>query len=202
MDLSKIENLYNENIKIYGCDPKSVGWGTKEKQDLRFAKLLQVIDDKSLPFTINELGCGYGELVNYCTDNGYNLQGYIGVDISENMILAAKDYIKFSNATFDVNNKFSSRSEFVITSGVFNVYFGEDVSLWEKHIKDTLEYMFEMCIKGISFNLLTNYVDYTEPNLYYADPIAFFDFCKRNLSKKVTLIHDYELYEWTITVKK
>ena len=59
-----------------------------------------------------------------------------------------------------------------------------------------------MLSKGISFNLLTKYADYEADNLYYGDPLYFFDYCKRNLSKYVTLLHDYELYEWTILVKK
>ena len=34
-------------------------------------------------------------------------------------------------------------------------------------------------------------------DLYYADPRAFFDLCKRHYSKQVALLHDYGLYEFT-----
>jgi hypothetical protein len=38
--------------------------------------------------------------------------------------------------------------------------------------------------------------------LYYADPCALFDLCKRRYSKHVALLHDYGLYEFTILVRK
>jgi len=34
-----------------------------------------------------------------------------------------------------------------------------------------------------------------------ADPRPFFDFCMRELSPNVTLLHDYPLQEWTILVR-
>ena len=35
----------------------------------------------------------------------------------------------------------------------------------------------------------------------YGDPCAFFQFCKREISPDVTLLHDYPLYEWTMLVR-
>jgi hypothetical protein len=40
------------------------------------------------------------------------------------------------------------------------------------------------------------------PDLYYADPRAIFDHCKRTFSRWVALLHDYGLYEFTILVRK
>ena len=62
--------------------------------------------------------------------------------------------------------------------------------------------MNEKSLKGFAFNCLTSYVDYKEDHLYYGNPLFFFDFCKKNFSKYVTLIHDYKLYEWTMLVVK
>jgi len=45
-------------------------------------------------------------------------------------------------------------------------------------------------------------VDWKQDNLYYGDPFLFFDYCKRNISRYVSLLHDYPLYEWTIIVRK
>ena len=35
VDLSKVSKLYSDNIKAFGKKEKSVGWGTKEKQDFK-----------------------------------------------------------------------------------------------------------------------------------------------------------------------
>ncbi|KAQ37574.1 hypothetical protein AJ39_03274, partial [Mycobacterium tuberculosis MD14844] len=58
--------------------------------------------------------------------------------------------------------------------------------------------------RGFSFNCLTSYSDASKmrDDLYYADPCALFDLCKRRYSKSVALLHDYGLYEFTILVRK
>ena len=58
--------------------------------------------------------------------------------------------------------------------------------------------------RGFSFNCLTKYSDDTKMKdyLFYADPCQLFDYCKRNFSKQVALLHDYGLYEFTIIVRK
>jgi len=40
------------------------------------------------------------------------------------------------------------------------------------------------------------------PDLYFGDPLLYFDFCKRNFSRNVALLHDYGLYDFTILVRK
>jgi hypothetical protein len=55
--------------------------------------------------------------------------------------------------------------------------------------------------RGFAFNLFTTYVDWKEDHLYYGDPGFFFDFCKRELSRSVALLHDYPLWEWTMVVR-
>jgi len=39
-------------------------------------------------------------------------------------------------------------------------------------------------------------------NLYYADPLILFDWCKNEISKYVALLHNYPLYEFTIYSEK
>ena len=201
VDLSKVENLYSESIKEFGIDAKSVGWGTKVKQDLRFDKLLSVIGE-SKSFSINELGCGYGEMVKFCEHNNFNLNRYEGYDISKKMIEAASNYlINYQNIHLYNLSEIKNKLNYTISSGIFNVKFDESIKNWEEYIKETLMKMFEKSDKGIAFNLLSKYVDYKSSNeLFYADPMDYFEFCKKNMSKKVNLLHDYELYEWTITV--
>jgi len=57
-------------------------------------------------------------------------------------------------------------------------------------------------IRGFAFNSLTTYVDYRQDGLYYGDPLYYFDFCKKHISRKVSLLHDADNWEWTIYVRK
>lgn len=202
MDLGKIEKLYSENLDKFGIDSKSVGWNSPGSQELRFEKLMTVVEDKSQGFSLNELGCGYGELFKYASLNGFRVDLFNGYDISEKMLVAAKDYLKEDRAVFFKDSSIHTKADYTVTSGIFNVKFDEQKNNWDAYIKQTLKNMFENSNKGISFNLLTKYVDFEAVDLFYADPAYYFDFCKKELSRYVNLIHDYNLYEWTIVVKK
>jgi hypothetical protein len=64
--------------------------------------------------------------------------------------------------------------------------------------------MDEISTRGFSFNVLTSYSDEDKKRdyLYYADPLFLFDYCKRHFSRKVALLHDYPIYEFSILVRK
>ncbi|HEX2060504.1 MAG TPA: class I SAM-dependent methyltransferase, partial [Thermoanaerobaculia bacterium] len=70
-----------------------------------------------------------------------------------------------------------------------------------QYILKMLANMAEHSTRGFAFNLLTSYVDWKEPHLFYGDPSFFFDHCVRNISRRVVVFHDYPLYEWTIGVR-
>jgi SAM-dependent methyltransferase len=202
-DLSRVKKLYTENILKYGKKAESVGWGSQEKQDLRFSKLLSVVERRDSIISLNELGCGYGELVKFCAKSGYHLKEYYGYDISDQMLIHAREYLNdFPDINLYNSSKIYTKADYTVASGIFNVKFDNKLENWEVYVKSTLVDMFEHSEKGMSFNLLTSYVDYETENLYYANPAFYFDFCKKELSKKINLIHDYPLYEWTITVLK
>ncbi len=202
VNLSKVEKLYTDNIKEHGIDAKSVGWGTKEKQDLRFEKLMGVILDRDTDLTINELGCGYGELINFCIGRNMKISKYFGYDLSAEMIKVANNYIGGPNVKLFQSRVLKTKADYTIASGIFNVKFDERKENWEIYIFDTIKHIYDNSIKGISFNFLSKYVDWEKKDLYYADPALIFNFCKANLSEKVNLIHDYNLFEFTIHVLK
>lgn len=200
--LSKIEELYSKNIDNYGITSKSVGWPDINDHFLRFDKLLSVIERMDEEISINDLGCGYGELFKHMLEKSFKISTFHGYDISQKMIDAAETYIKNKNVVFHLNSRITFNCDYSFASGIFNVKFEEKDSDWQEYIEETLFNLNEYSEKGFAFNLLTKYVDYKQPHLFYGDPVYFFDFCKRNFSKFVSVFHDYPLYEWTIIVKK
>jgi hypothetical protein len=203
MDLKKVKQLYDGNITEFGTNPKSVGWGTQEKINTRFKQLFYVLDKPEIPFTLNELGSGYGEAVKYCLANNLNIREYHGYDISEKMLAAADEYLSdFTDKKLILSSELREKKDYAVASGIFNVMFDEKQDVWNKYIQDVLHNMNEFSQKGFSFNMLTSYVDYRAENLNYADPLFYFDYCKTNFSRNVSLLHDYNLFEFTIVVKK
>lgn len=200
--IKKIDNYYTNKIKQYGITSQGVDWNSKESQFLRFEQLSKIILDKR-NFSILDFGCGYGALIKFL--NNYYLDYlYIGYDISEEMIKNAKKVNASENLKFTNNKQQLSVSDYLIASGIFNVKLDTLTQDWENYIFSTLEDFNNLSIKGFSFNMLTSYSDREcrKDYLYYADPCYFFDYCKKKFSKNIALLHDYNLYEFTILVRK
>jgi cyclopropane fatty-acyl-phospholipid synthase-like methyltransferase len=205
MDIyKKVSEYYTQKILTFGTTSQGVDWNGRESQFLRFeqlCKLLPPIADE--PFSILDFGCGYGALIEYLKSK-YISFSYTGYDISEEMINQAKKVFTDSHFNFTSSEKSLSNYDYVIASGIFNVKLDTDILEWEKYIFETLEKLNELSSKGFSFNILTSYSDkeFMKDYLYYADPCFFFDYCKKNFSKNIALLHDYNLYEFTIIVRK
>lgn len=200
--VSKIAKYYGEKICKFGSNAKGVDWKDEYSQNLRFKQLLKIIYN-NMSITLNDLGCGYGALYLYLNqETPLKVSKYYGYEISEDMLVNAKKLINDKNVSFIKSDKILIDADYSLASGVFNVKLNTKLKIWKEFILDTLFNMNEKSIKGFAFNCLTSYVDYKTDHLYYGDPLFFFDFCKSNFSKYVTLIHDYELYEWTILVRK
>jgi SAM-dependent methyltransferase len=201
-----IENFYASHLREFGNSAKGVGWKNTEAQYVRFDQLLKVVNTE-IPFSINDLGCGVGELYKYLVSKNLQIQQYNGYDILPEMVQAATDVLSDkSNASFKViaDSSEMSRADYSIESGIFNVKYAAKESDWMHYVLKTLDAMNEKSEKGFSFNLLTKYSDkeFMQEYLYYADPLFYFDYCKRNYAKNVALLHDYTQYDFTILVRK
>ena len=196
-----IDNYYTDKLIMHGAIPKGVDWNSEECQFTRFKQVSKIIETDRP--TINDIGCGYGKYLEYLIKNYKKIQ-YRGYDLSNEMIKeASKQYP--NNKFFHISNLDDiTNAEYSISSGIFNVKIKYSKTEWLSYILDTLKQIDLKSDKGFSFNMLTKYSEkkYMRDNLYYADPLFFFDYCKINFSKNVSLIHDYNLYEFTILVKK
>lgn len=201
--LDPVRRVYVESLRAHGIDSKAVGWKDPASQRLRFEKLARVIDPDVPSFTVNDLGCGYGAMFDFLTD-GFDRQlaGYAGVDISSEMIAAARERVSDPRASFSQTDMVRAEADYTFVSGTFNVKMNAPDDQWTAYIEATLEELAARSSKGLAFNLLSTYVDWRADHLYYGDPCRFFDFCRRRLSRFVTLLHDYPLFEWTILVRK
>ena len=201
--LDGIRDLYEGNLAEHGKSSKSVGWRDEASQELRFERLARVIDAGGGGFTVNDWGCGYGAMFGHLDRAfGARLERYIGYDISPEMLDAARQQCEASRTAFVLATEVTEDADYTFVSGTFNVKLQASDADWDAYVKQHLEAMFARSRRGLSFNLLTTYVDWKAENLFYADPRDFFDFCKTRLSRFVTLHHDYGLFEWTIGVTR
>lgn len=198
----QVGDYYSEKLAIYGETPQGVDWNGVEGQNLRFEQLCKIVDLQQ--FSINDFGCGYGAFYDFLS-NRYKSFDYTGVDIAQDMIQAAeRRYKKNKNAQFVLSNKPDKVADYSVASGIFNVRFDHLDSEWNDYIEQTLDLLNCNSSRGFAFNCLTSYSDPEKmrENLYYADPCKLFDFCKRRYSRHVSIYHDYELYEFTMVIRK
>lgn len=202
VDLSGVAKLYTRSLKEHGATPLGVGWRDASSHALRFSKLLTVLESKASPepLVINELGCGYGAFAKHMIDAGVPIRLFRGYDISPDMLAEAPQHAVVASEWIQ-SATLNEPGDYSFTSGIFNVKLGHDENSWCRYVESILLNMQQYSRRGFAFNLLSTYVDYREDHLFYGDPLYFFDFCKRNCSRFVTLLHDYPLYEWTITVR-
>lgn len=203
--LNEVAGYYSEKLEKHGDTPLGVDWNGKEGQVIRFQQLCKVIDTgRAESLSVTDVGCGYGALLNYLTEN-YDLRSYLGIDVSAEMIEIAKvRNVKMHGSRFLLTSEPDVISDYSVASGIFNVRLGRTDAEWHDYMLDTLAILDRSSRFGFSFNCLTSYSDKDKRRgyLYYADPCYLFDLCKRKYSRHVALLHDYGLYEFTILVRK
>lgn len=195
---------FEERLTTHGTTARGVDWNSETAQELRFSQLIKVIHPDT-PFTLLDYGCGYGALAGYLLRLNYPLATYVGFDILESMVEKARELYS-AQAGWIFTSKFDTLAEvdYAIASGIFNLKLDTPFDTWTQYVTSELHKMDRLTRKGFSFNMLTKYSDaeYMRPHLYYADPCYLFDYCKRHFSRNVALLHDYEVYDFTLIVRK
>jgi cyclopropane fatty-acyl-phospholipid synthase-like methyltransferase len=197
-----IDNYYTQKLQQYGATPQGVDWSSQASQELRFQQLLKIVSADA-PFTLLDYGCGFGAMYDFMRKNYTNFR-FIGYDISSAMIAKAQELYPQEPTQWITQIAENQSVDYVVASGIFNVRLENTEEHWKNYVIDTLQDMNRIATKGFAFNILTSYSDahLMKDYLYYANPTELFDYCKKNFSKTVALLHDYPLYEFTILVKK
>ena len=203
-NFDQAKQYFEERLTTHGATPRGVDWNSETAQEQRFSQLVKVIDPRQ-PFSLLDYGAGYGALADYLLKQGYPLEQYTGYDVLASMVDKAREtHQDLPQCTFTSRFEDLQPVDFAIASGIFNLKLETPDELWTQYVVDELAKMDALAQKGFSFNMLTKYSDpeYMRPHLYYADPCYLFDYCKRHFSRNVALLHDYEVYDFTIIVRK
>lgn len=196
-------SYYEARIQAHGPCPQGVDWGSEAAQRLRFGQLFKLLQQPSVrPITLNDLGCGYGAFCDYLIEQGVQLD-YLGIDLAPAMVDLARARCG-QRGQFIVGDHCPRIADYSVASGIFNVRNNASQDLWQAYVLNTLDDLAAHSRLGFAFNCLTSYCDpeRMRPDLYYADPLWYFDWCKRKYARNVALLHDYGLYDFTIIVRK
>ena len=202
--LDVVREYYAGKLRDFGPTPRGVDWNSAESQRLRFVQLSRLFDADPEGGVL-DYGCGYGALLAHLDAAGGPLRPYCGYDIAPQMIDAAR--VRFAAraaATFTDDAAGLQPHAYAVASGIFNVRPGIDDARWREYVHRTLDVLNGLGRSGFAFNMLTAYSDpgRQRSDLFYADPVFYFDWCRTRFSRQVALLHDYPLYEFTVLVRK
>ena len=200
--IQQVRQYYEGKLADHGVTARGVDWSSEDSQQLRFRELSRVFDGDRTA-TVNDYGCGYGALAPYLRATGH-AGAYCGFDISQAMVEAARrEHGSLPDCRFTADRAEMAAAMYTVASGIFNVKQTENDVSWYRYILDTIADLAALSTRGFAFNMLTSYSDpeRRRADLYYANPLDLFDYCKRHLSRRVALLHDTALYEFTIIVR-
>ena len=201
-DLALLSRHYTDLVRAHGTQPRGAQQTDRTTQERRMEILAEIADLSKA--TIFDFGCGAGHLLTYLKAY-HSFQGkYIGCDLTEEIFAVAKK--SHPEARFTRRDVLAHGVEeevdFALASGPFNNRITDNWGF----LTAALRALYFGVRGGVSFNLLSRYVDYFDDGLYYADLEAVFQLYKQELSPRVALRHDYQIkagvlpYEFTVYV--
>ncbi len=199
---AQAREYYDGKLRAHGVTAQGVDWKNAESQELRFRQLARVLEEDR-DASVLDYGCGYAALAVYLRGAGHR-GPYRGFDVSAGMIDAgAKVTASLADCQLTADRATLDQADYTIASGIFNVRMDAPDATWRDYLVNSLADIAALSRRGFSFNALTSYSDPDKrrADLYYADPLDLFDHCQRTFSRRVSLLHDYPLYEFTLLVR-
>ena len=198
------KKYYGKLLEEYGYNYKAVSSETKEHKKLRYNNLLKIIDCNQ-EFSIHDVGCGIGNLLEYMDEN---LKDHHFIYSGSEIVKEFYDYCReaYPGNKFFLRNiadkSFEDKYDYIVLSGIFHQMRNISIKDWEEFYRNLIKNSFQMSKKGIAFNFVTEFVDFYQPGIYYCNINKLINFINDNLSRFFVINHSYPLYELTVFVYK
>jgi len=196
----KVAEFFDVLTEKHGFSFRSLAYGSVETQLKKFKALIEVgLDKEERKVTVFDVGCGFGDLAEFMKRKGIDFK-YIGIDISSKVVAVANnkrpdwDISIGDILEMEDNNLF----DYVLATG-FNCV--KTRYNWEVLIQ-AITKMFNLSKKAVAFGAVSTYRENKNTATYYTSPERLFSYCMKNLTRHVTLRHDYLPHDFTIYLYK
>lgn len=197
-----LHDHYQSTFVSNGETAKGVDWRDKETMELRFQKMFEIkCDDKVSSWL--DVGCGYGGFGLWLHEKARQ-DHYSGVEVvSELADSAIKKFDKSSILKGDfLELEIPKKFDYVICNGILTQKLSNSLLEMDQYSFKLIEKMFAIAEKGIAFNIMSSYVNFFAPNLYYKNPAEVFVNCASRFGSKIKIDQSYGLYEFTTYIYK
>jgi SAM-dependent methyltransferase len=200
----KIAAYYTAKVKEFGCTPFGVDWTCVATQEMRFVQLLKLCDFGA-PFTLNDLGCGYGAMAAFLRRrHGACSVDYMGIDLSKEMVRRARAQWQGVDRVRFVEGCCSPRTaDYSVASGIFNVRLAVSDDCWNTFISATLRELAMTSSRGFA----VNFIDHAPGSqgvpqgLYTTSPEPWIKYCVEHIGTDVELIKGYGMLEFSLLIR-
>jgi len=165
--------------------------------DGRHAMALQCLVDVGIASgtTVLDVGCGLGALHEHILTNDI-VCAYTGYDINPQLIEAAQR--RHPNAAFEVRDVLEEdfpEFDFIVSSSSFNLKLEHEDNY--AFIERMLRTMHRHSRRAVAVDLMTSYVDFKRPDVFYYEPERVLAIAK-GITKRVTLRHDLPVFQFCV----
>lgn len=204
-----VADYYGQKLRRHGATPAGADWLSAVGQELRLALLLRVCD-LTKPFSLNDLGCGYGALLDYLRSRHPGLQvDYLGIDLSPDMVSCAAHRLRRHPTPEPMKAHFVEGcaapriADYAVASGIFNIVPPASRHLWTSLIASTLSGLHSSSRHGFAVNFMGVVPGQPdEDGLYRTRPDPWLAYCENKLGARVAVIGGYALNEFTILARR
>jgi len=193
-DVTRVLQRYQQRIAEHGPTFASLNSGSEAKQAIRHEVHASAL--RGVMPSVLEIGCGLGDFYRYLKQHGHDCS-YMGYDIVPEYVEQCRR--QYPDARFECRNIFvegiESKFDTVVMSQVFNNRYRKSDNL--QVMKRALELAFEHSRVSVSVDMISTYVDFQNPDLFYYPPEKIFQIAKA-IAPRVVLRHDYRAFEFCI----
>src|SRR5579864_4020281 len=193
-DLNSVVERYQRRIAEHGPTFASLNSGSEEKQNLRHSVHATAL--RGAKPSILEIGCGLGDFYKYLVGRQIECV-YHGYDIVPEYIAECRR--THPQAKFEVRNIFLDGIEgaydTVVMSQVLNNRYLKSDNM--QVMQRALQLAFQHTRISVSVDMLSTYVDFRNPDLFYYSPEEIFRVAK-TIATRVLIRHDYRAFEFCI----
>jgi SAM-dependent methyltransferase len=201
--LSDIAAYYASKLAAHGPTAQGVDWNGADSHERRHRQFLRLVHGHP-DASVIDLGCGFGDFYRFLRENGHRGR-FAGYDIAPSMIEKALElHGEGHDRQWRIGAAPGEAADFAIASGIFNVKGDVPRDTWSHYVHHTIDILARAARRGFAFNVLSLSSDpeRRRPNLYYADPVDMLAHCLSRYGRSVALLQDYQLYEFTVLVRR
>ncbi|PFG57829.1 methyltransferase family protein [Vibrio sp. ES.051] len=198
LDRLKIANYHRKRYRQFGNDrARALGWQDKYSQISRFEALCRGLNLDAT--SILDIGCGYGDLLEFVELSGQSPKRYIGIDQQKRFVSDARKRNFRTPSDFicgDFSRFVLPRCDYVFASGSLNYQ-----SANKSHTIEMIEKMYCVAEKGCAFNLLDEAKLPSMRMLASHNKEGVLRYC-RLLCPDAKLVEGYSEHDFTIVMIK